>query len=76
MVFPDDSIEDLGEVLVAIPISSVDTTVLVVKFNSTGAIRGNGEATCLGLDILDFVPSLFGHVLCLDLNSGNSHDTA
>merc|ERR1712203_567033 len=63
MVVLDDSIEDLGEVLVAIPISSIDTAVLVVKFNSTGASLGNGEATGLGLDILDFVPSLLGHVL-------------
>merc|ERR1719495_779898 len=63
MVVLDDGIEDLGEVLVAIPISSVDTAVLVVKFNSTGASLGNGEATGLGLDILDSVPSLLGHVL-------------
>jgi len=63
VVVLDDSIEDLGEVLVAIPISSIDTAVLVVKFNSTGASLGNGEATGLGLDILDFVPSLLGHVL-------------
>jgi len=63
MVVLDDGIEDLGEVFVAIPISSVDTAVLVVKFNSTGASLGNGEATGLGLDILDSVPSLLGHVL-------------
>jgi len=63
MVVLDDGIEDLGEVLVAIPISSIDTAVLVVKFNSTGASLGNGEATGLGLDILDSVPSLLGHVL-------------
>ena len=24
---------------------------------------GHGEATCLGLDVLHFVPSLLGHVL-------------
>merc|ERR1712018_145172 len=44
VVVLDDGIEDLGEVLVAIPISSVDTAVLVVKLNSTGAGLGNGEA--------------------------------
>jgi len=63
MVVLDDGIEDLGEVLVAIPISSIDTAVLVVKFNSTGTSLGNGEATGLGLDVLDTVPSLLGHVL-------------
>jgi len=37
--------------------------MLVVELNSTGASLGNGEATGLGLDVLDFVPSLLGHVL-------------
>jgi len=37
--------------------------MLVVELNSTGTSLGNGEATGLGLDVLDFVPSLLGHVL-------------
>ena len=39
------------------------TAVLVVELNGTGASLGNGEATGLGLDVLDFVPSLLGDVL-------------
>merc|ERR1719480_145604 len=63
MVVLDDGIEDLREIFIAIPITSIDTTVLVVKLNGTGTSLGNGEATGLGLDILDFVPSFLGHVL-------------
>jgi len=37
--------------------------MLVVELNGTGTSLGNGEATGLGLDVLDFVPSLLGHVL-------------
>ena len=37
--------------------------MLVVELNSTGTSLGNGEATGLGLNVLDFVPSLLGHVL-------------
>ena len=39
------------------------TAVLVVELNGTGASLGDGEATGLGLDVLDFVPSLLGDVL-------------
>ena len=37
--------------------------MLVIELNGTGTSLGNGEATCLGLDVLDFVPSLLGDVL-------------
>jgi len=37
--------------------------MLVVELNGTGTSLGNGEATGLGLNVLDFVPSLLGHVL-------------
>merc|ERR1719277_102224 len=63
VVVLDDGIEDLGEVFVAIPISSVDTAVLVVKLDSASAGLGDSEAAGLGLDVLDAVPSLLGHVL-------------
>jgi len=59
----DHSVEDLGEVLVRVPITSVDTAMLVVELDGTGAGLGDGEAAGLGLDVLDFVPSLLGHVL-------------
>jgi len=38
--------------------------MLVVELNGTGTSLGNGEATGLGLNVLDFVPSLLGHMLC------------
>jgi len=63
VVVLDDGIEDLGEVLVGVPVTSVDTAVLVVELNGTGAGLGDGEATGLGLDVLDLVPSLLGDVL-------------
>merc|ERR1719418_26168 len=63
VIFLDDGIEDLGKVLVGVPISGVDAAVLVVELNGTGAGLGDGEATGLGLDVLDLVPSLLGHVL-------------
>jgi len=63
VVLLDDSIEDLGEILVGIPVTSIDTAVLVIELNGTGTSLGDGEATGLGLDVLDFVPSLLGDVL-------------
>jgi len=64
MIFLDDRVENFSKVLVGIPATSIDTTVLVVKLNSTGTSLGEGEATGLGLDILEFVPSLLGHMSC------------
>jgi len=63
VVVLDDGIEDLGEVFVGVPITSVDTAVLVVELDGTGAGLGDGEAAGLGLDVLDLVPSLLGDVL-------------
>jgi len=63
VVVLDDGIEDLGEVLVGVPVTSIDTAVLVVELDGTGAGLGDGEAAGLGLDVLDLVPSLLGDVL-------------
>ena len=63
VVVLDDGIEDLGEILVGVPVSGVDTAVLVVELNGAGGSLGDGEAAGLGLDVLDFVPSLLGDVL-------------
>ena len=46
MVLLDQGIEDLGEILVRVLVSSVDTAVLVVKLDSTGDGLGEGEARC------------------------------
>ena len=56
--------------------------MLVVELNGTGAGLGDGEATGLGLDVLDFVPSLLGDVLGnkgvsrLDSGEFSRHDLA
>jgi len=63
MVVLDDGIKDLGEIFVAVPVASVYAAVLVVELNGAGAGLGNGETAGGSLDVLDFVPSLLGHVL-------------
>merc|ERR1719323_21378 len=81
VVVLDDGIEDLGEVLVGVPVTSVDTAVLVVELDGTGAGLGDGEAAGLGLDVLDLVPSLLGDVLGnkgvlgLDFGEFSRHDS-
>ena len=64
MVLLDDGIEDLGEVLVGVPVSSIDAAVLVVKLNGASNALCQGEAGGLGLDVLQLVPPLLGHMLC------------
>ena len=44
MVLADEGIEDISEVNVGVLITSVDTTVLVVKLNSASNGLGKGEA--------------------------------
>jgi len=63
VVLLDQGVKDNREVLVGVPVTSVDSTVLVVELNGAGSSLGQGEATGLGLDVLDFVPSLLGDVL-------------
>merc|ERR1719458_1392683 len=63
MVLLDDGVEDLGKVLVGIPVSGVDAAVLVVELNGTSNALCEGETSSLGLDVLDLVPPLLGHVL-------------
>merc|ERR1719411_485116 len=43
VILLDDGIEDLGEVLVGVPVSGVDTAVLVVELNGAGSSLGDGE---------------------------------
>ena len=63
VVLLDDGIEDLGEVLVAIPVSGVDAPLLFVKLDGLGT-RLEGAASSLRLDdVLHLVPPLIGHVL-------------
>ena len=64
MVLLDEGVEDLSEVLVAVPVSGVDAAVLVVKLDGAGTARLEGASSSLRLDVFQFVPLLLGHVLC------------
>jgi len=65
MIFADKRIKDRGKVLVRVPVSCIDTTVLVVELNSTGNGLSKGESRGLGGDALQLVPlflsDMFGH---------------
>ena len=63
MVFLDDWVKDLGEILIGITISSIDTTMLVIKLDGTGDGLGQGEAGGGGLVFGELVPLLLGHML-------------
>jgi len=63
MVLLDDSIKDIGEILVGIPVTGVDAAVLVVELNSAGNGLGEGEARGGGDNAREFIPSLLGDVL-------------
>jgi len=64
MIFLDKGIKDRSKVLVGVPITSIDTTVLVVEFNSTCNGLNQCEARCLGLDVFELLPDIFGDMLC------------
>merc|ERR1712183_1065139 len=44
MVLLDQRVKDLGKVLVGVPVSSIDSTMLVIKFNSTGNSLSEGKS--------------------------------
>lgn len=63
MVFLDDGVKDILEILVGIPVTGVDTAVLVVELDGTG--DGSLEAEAGGGCLVgsEFIPSLLGDVL-------------
>lgn len=63
MVFLDDGIEDILEILVGIPVTGVDTAVLVVELDgaSNGLLEGEAGGGCLVGS--EFIPALLGDVL-------------
>jgi len=63
MVFTNERIEDRGEVFVRIPITGIDTTVLVIKLHGTGNGLNQGKSRCLGLDILQLLPNVLCNML-------------
>merc|ERR1719270_2218497 len=56
MVFLDDRIKNWSKVLVGIPITSINTTMLVIKLNSTSNGLDQSKSRSLGLDSLQFLP--------------------
>lgn len=79
VVFLDEWVEDILEVLVGIPVTSIDTTVLVVELDSAGNGCTKSEARGGGLVGSEFIPFFLGDVLgnqgVLGLNVGEiTHD--
>merc|ERR1719178_227639 len=63
VVLTDERVKDRGKVLVRVPVTSVDTAVLVVKLNGTSNGLDEGESGSLGLDSLELLPLVLGDVL-------------
>merc|ERR1719370_1158686 len=63
MVLLDQGIEYESKVLVAVPVSSVDATVLVVKFNSTSNSLRQSEARSPCHMTAKFCPNIRSYIL-------------
>jgi len=63
VVFLDDGIEDILEILVGIPVTSIDTAVLVIELDSAGDGLSEGEARSGGLVVSKLLPPFLGDVL-------------
>merc|ERR1719490_418753 len=63
MVLADERVKDGGKVLVGVPVSGVDTAVLVVELNGASDGLDEGESGSLGLDSLELLPLVLGDVL-------------
>merc|ERR1719430_1156386 len=63
MVLLDDGVEHVREDLVRVPVSSIDTAVLVIKLHRTGDGLGESEAAGGRDGPAEFVPERFGHIL-------------
>merc|ERR1719213_609935 len=62
VVLLNDGIKDRSKVLVGVPVSSIDSTMLVVELNSTGNGLNESEARGLGLDSLQLLPDRLGNM--------------
>merc|ERR1719490_210391 len=63
VVLTDERVKNGGEVLVGVPVSSVDTAVLVVELNGASDGLDEGESGSLGLDSLELLPLVLGDEL-------------
>jgi len=63
VVLLDQRVKDGSKVLVRVPVTGVDTTVLVVELDCTSNGLGKSEARGLSSNVLQLVPLLLGDVL-------------
>merc|ERR1719158_1955656 len=63
VVLTDQRVKDGGKVLVRVPVTGVNTTVLVVELNGTSNGLDEGESGCLSLDSLELLPLVLSDVL-------------
>merc|ERR1719158_541595 len=63
VVLLDQRVKHRGKVLVGVPVTSIDTTVLVVELDCASNGLGKSEARGLSGDVLQLVPLLLGDVL-------------
>ena len=73
-------VKSINTYLVGVPISGVDSTMLVVKLHGAGDGLGQGEAGSHGLGPVELLPDWLGDILGhqgmlgLDLREGVRHD--
>merc|ERR1719490_103098 len=63
VVLTDERVKDGGEVLVGVPVTGIDTAVLVVELNGASNGLDEGESGSLGLDSLELLPLVLGDEL-------------
>jgi len=63
VVLANERVEDGGKVLVRVPVTGVDTAMLVVELNGASDGLDEGESGSLGLDSLELLPLVLGDVL-------------
>merc|ERR1719481_1387339 len=63
MVLLDQGVEHLSKNLIRVPVTSINTAVLIIKLHSTSNGLGEGEAAGSGLDTAQLLPDGLGHIL-------------
>jgi len=63
MVFLNNWIKYRSKVLVGIPISSIDATVLVIKLNCTSNCLNQSKTRCISFNAIQIIPCSFSHML-------------
>merc|ERR1719369_2353665 len=63
MVFLNEGVKHWSKVLIGVPITSIDTAMLIVECNSTSNCLSKSKSRGLGLDVLKLIPFLLCHML-------------